>query len=563
MDTLDLREYIRPLLRWWWLILLAALAAGTASFLYLRQQPPTYEARTTIMVGTGLQDPNPNNSQLGLSQTLAQTYADMARRAPLREATMAALQLSKLPEYTVSVAPDSQVIEITVIDQDPQLAYVVANELVRQLIRQSPAGREEQDRENFINQQLDQIEAGIEETEAEIDRKREELAGLFSARDIANTEAQIAALQTKLSTLRANYASLLANSQRGAVNKITILEPASLPTRPLPSNILLNVLAAAMVGAVLAASGAYVLELLDDSVRDEEDVRRRLQLPLIAAVPTARGPDPLVMAKGLPSAATEAYRGLRTNLQFCNVDQELQVLLLTSPAPQEGKSVTTANLALALAHLGQRVILVDADLHRPVQHRLFKLPNKVGLTNGLLAVSAGGQVEVERLLQPTGVPTLRLLTSGPLPPNPAELLGSRRMKELLAQLRQEADVILLDSPPATVVVDATILATLADGVLVVLRAGRTRRARAQRALESLQNVHARIIGAVLNGASVKASYYSHPEYGYGINPQAATSGGGGSLLSRLRRNQPASDDAPGLVQPGPGLPSQPRPGNTK
>ncbi len=178
------------------------------------------------------------------------------------------------------------------------------------------------------------------------------------------------------------------------------------------------------------------------------------------------------------SLATEAYRVLRTNLQFAAVDRRMRTLTVTSPAPSEGKSITAANLAAALALADKRVVLLDADLRRPRQHRIFGLRNNIGLTTALVDEHPA----LDEILQQTTVQGLRVLTSGPLPPNPAELLGSTRMRELLAQLLAQADIVVIDTPPVTAVSDAAIISSQADGVLLVLDAGHTRREVARRAV---------------------------------------------------------------------------------
>jgi non-specific protein-tyrosine kinase len=199
--------------------------------------------------------------------------------------------------------------------------------------------------------------------------------------------------------------------------------------------------------------------------------------------------------------AAEAYRTLRTNIQFSSLDKPIQTLLATSTAPDEGKSTTLANLAVTIAQAEQRVILVDCDLRRPSVHTLFGVPNEQGLTTAILA-----QVEGPLPLQATSVPGLSLLTSGPLPPRPADLLGSRRMEQLIARLRNEADMVLFDTPPVIAVTDAAVLATRVDGVLLVLQAGQTRRDRAREARQKLEKVKANIIGVVLNNAKLEAGY---------------------------------------------------------
>ncbi len=207
------------------------------------------------------------------------------------------------------------------------------------------------------------------------------------------------------------------------------------------------------------------------------------------------------------SPAAEAFRTLRTNLYFSSLDQALETLVVTSAAPGDGKSTTLSNLAVAMSQGEKRAILVDADLRRPALHKLFGVSNSQGLTT--MAVEE--QALVEPPLLETGVDNLWLLPSGPLPPNPAEILGSRRMEEIIAALKTRADIILFDAPPVIAVTDAAVLGTKVDGVLLVVRAGKTRREHALRAKETLERVKVRLVGAVLNNAppdQSMGSYYA-------------------------------------------------------
>jgi len=192
------------------------------------------------------------------------------------------------------------------------------------------------------------------------------------------------------------------------------------------------------------------------------------------------------------SAAAEAYRTLRTSLEFSSLDRPLRTLVVTSSSPDEGKSTTVANLALALAQAGRRTVVVDADLRRPSLHSLFGLPNVAGLTSMMLDEAAA-----QPPYQAGPVAGLRVLTSGPLPPNPAELLASRRLDDVLARLTQDADIVLFDAPPLTAVSDAAVLAARVDGVILVVQAEKTRREAVQRAKKTLERVNAHLVGAVL------------------------------------------------------------------
>ncbi len=202
------------------------------------------------------------------------------------------------------------------------------------------------------------------------------------------------------------------------------------------------------------------------------------------------------------SPISEAYRTLRTNLDFAGLDRALKTLVVTSAGVGEGKTTTLANLAVVSAQAGRRVILVDADLRRPTLHRIFGLPNEMGLTTMMRDEEALAAPP----LQATGVEGLSVLTSGPLPPNPADLMGSRRMEEVIAALSERADQVLFDTPPVVAVTDAAVLATKVDGVLLVIGAGKTRRDQARAAVQRLEQINARLVGAVLTNAEMGATF---------------------------------------------------------
>lgn len=208
----------------------------------------------------------------------------------------------------------------------------------------------------------------------------------------------------------------------------------------------------------------------------------------------------LIALRDPRSPAAEAYRTLRTNIQFSSLDTPLRTILATSTAPDEGKTTTIANLAVTMAQAEQRVILVDCDLRRPSLHEVFGLPNEAGLTTMML--QDGGKVPVQK----TEVPGLMVITSGPLPPRPADILGSKRMEFVIAQLREHADVVLFDTPPVNAVTDAAVLATKVDGVLLVFRSGTTKRDRAREARRLLEKVNANIVGVVLTDVKGEDSY---------------------------------------------------------
>jgi len=215
--------------------------------------------------------------------------------------------------------------------------------------------------------------------------------------------------------------------------------------------------------------------------------------------------DHLITVADPRSPVSEAYRTLRTNLDFSSLDKPIKTMLVTSAGPEEGKSTVLANLAVTTAQAGRKVILVDCDLRRPTLHNIFNLKNDVGLTTMVVDDAAMESPP----LRDTGVEGLQLVSSGPLPPNPSELLGSRRMEEIIAALLERADVVLFDAPPVVAVTDAAVLATKVDGVLLVVNAGGTKRDYARAAKARLEKVNANLLGAVLNNVRFDVSLHRY------------------------------------------------------
>lgn len=216
-------------------------------------------------------------------------------------------------------------------------------------------------------------------------------------------------------------------------------------------------------------------------------------------------PNTLITISNPRSPVAEAFRTLRTNLEFSNLDKSLRTILVTSAGAEEGKSTTLANLAVTIAQSGKRVILVDADLRRPTQHQIFGLKSTPGLTD----MVRDDALVANPPTQDSGVQNLKILTSGQQPPNPAEILGSKRLGEILDALLAASDMVLFDAPPVLAVTDAAVLASRVDGVLLVVSAGKTKRENARQAQTQLEKINARLIGAILNNASPNsgAQYY--------------------------------------------------------
>jgi len=319
-------------------------------------------------------------------------------------------------------------------------------------------------------------------------------------------------------------------TKAGQIGKVRIVDRAIEPQAPISPKKKRNTILGILIGLGLGLGVAFFLEYMDHSLRTIEDVET-LGLPIMGTIPVIQAEQtngfllPTEKKKSTTEAqkiasrlithikpkspVSEAYRTLRTNLHFTRPEDPVRTILVTSSGPTEGKTTTVANLAITLAHMGSRTLLVDSDLRRPVIHALFGLSKDRGLTNAII-----GQLGVKEVVKPTTIENLGVVTCGTVPPNPSELLGSRKMKELVDEMKQHYDVILFDSPPVIAVTDAAVLSSIMDGVLLVIRSGKTQREAVARAFNLLDNVHARILGALLNDVDVSNMYGSYYYYYY-------------------------------------------------
>ncbi|MGB3592776.1 MAG: polysaccharide biosynthesis tyrosine autokinase [Ornithinimicrobium sp.] len=294
--------------------------------------------------------------------------------------------------------------------------------------------------------------------------------------------------------------------------KATIVTPAAVSDQPVSPQPLRNIALAVVLGLLLGVAAALIRDLLDTSIRSEADARALTDIPVLAAITfnkeAARSPR-LVMDNP-HHAHSEAFRALRTNLQFVNAGDPAQSIVLTSSLPEEGKTTTVAHLALTLAATGQKVCVVEGDLRRPRLLDYLGLEGAVGLTNVLI-----GEADLDDMVQGYGDTSLSLLGSGPLPPNPAELLGSDRMRTLIHDLEQRFDIVLIDAPPLLPVTDAAVLASITDGAIVVVGAGIVRNEHLTRTLDRMDQAQGQVLGLILNklaNSGVDAYYDYTVEY---------------------------------------------------
>jgi capsular exopolysaccharide synthesis family protein len=330
------------------------------------------------------------------------------------------------------------------------------------------------------------------------------------------------------------------------VDTAVVVDPAPLPTEPEPRNLVQYIFLSMAAGLLLGVALAFLLEYLDWTIKTPEQLDTIYGLATLGVIGTigSRGNgkterDELITLSEPRSPAAEAYRALRTNLRFVSPGNPVRSLLVTSAGPVEGKTLTSANLAVTLAQAGSLVILVDADLRRPRVHHVFDLAREPGLTDLIVDPRDG----IEGYLQETGIENLRVLACGPLPRNPAELLGSRRAAEVMEQLKEQADVVIYDSPPAVTVTDAVVLSPQVDGVIQVVQAGRTRRDVVVRAKTLLEKVGAHLLGPVLNQVSLGDMGYYTYYYAYGYGHEGEDRGKRARLRRLLNRNRPPGQES--------------------
>ncbi|MCR4407993.1 MAG: polysaccharide biosynthesis tyrosine autokinase [Anaerolineae bacterium] len=543
---IDLRRYLMVIKRWWWLLIIGAIIPAVISYYFTSKQPALYQAKVTLMVGTTLQSSNPDTSLMRTSATLAEAYAELVRYRPITEAVIQRLGLERSHEELASqivawVRPNANLLEIRVTDTNPKAAMLIANALAEELIRQSPGSGQgqRQQQQEFIKQQLDELEEKIEKKKAEIAELNDSLSDLTSAAEIADTMARIDALENVVSTYRTQYAALLQSYAGDSVNVLSIVEPAVEPWEPIGGKTKLILAVAAGAGLALALGAAFLIEYLDDTVHWEGGRRQTLaELPILGAMPRmSRRRRTWVAATRYRYAEIEAIRNLRTNIFLSTPGKPLDTILVTSPEVGDGKSFTVANLGLTIAVTGMRVVLVDADMRKPTLHEMFDVPNVAGLAELLGGASTIPEAWPPVELQPTGVSNLFLLSSGRPPADPAALLVSPRLSAVLETLKKYADVVIIDSPPALIAPDAAILASVVDGTVLVVSEGQTNNkavSKAQALLTSRNGVN--LLGTAFNRVKLDGTYAYYGRYhddGYGSLSRLR------NLVTRWRSPKPA------------------------
>jgi polysaccharide biosynthesis transport protein len=504
--TIDLRQYLALLGHWWWLIILAALLMGSTGYIISMQMVPIYQASTTLLINEAPSDKTADYTNILTSERLASTYAQMLTKRPVFEDVINRLQLALTPErltgmVTVTPVRDTQLIDIDVESADPSLSAAVANALYLVFSEQL---KETQSSRYAASK--DSLQTQVADTENEITDIRKAMLNAKTPEETSRLETRLTQYQQIYTNLVASYEQVrMAEAQ--TLSNVVQIEKAIPPTVPIRPKPFQNTLIAAAIGLMLAVGGIFATDSLDDTVKSPDEINRVLKLPIMGTIARYEEPsDGRLITRAQPrSPITESFRALRTNVQYASVDRPLRTLIVTSPAPGDGKTTVTANLATVLAQGGRHVTVVDADLHRPRVHHVFN----ADLHPGLSTLFIKSDLHLNGHLQLTETERLHVIAAGELPPNPSELLGSNKMHDILDAILEQSDLVIFDTPPVLSVTDAVVLAPMVDGVLVVCRPGVTKMNALKYAIEQLRYVGANVVGVILNGIDDHSSRYGY------------------------------------------------------
>jgi polysaccharide biosynthesis transport protein len=610
---MELKQYLSILRRWAWLLILGLILGASGGFFGSNYQTPVYQASTRLLVMRAPQEKTSDYTYLS-DQQLIQTYLQLVTTEPVLQAVSEQLGYGvRSAQIKVQQIRDTQVIQLTVEDQNPERTAAIANTLVEQLIKQNEMLQSSRfaSTETNLQEQIKQMEtqiaaiqslitetsdknlqeqildlkSKIEPLQTEKNKLEQEIVALEPAVNLTRKTAiaekqgriseiepllklyqeiysnlvvlgkpldtgssenvRLAQLQQTLDLYQGIYVNLLNNLEslrlarlQNTPNMVQI-EAARVPSDPIRPRPIQNTLLAGAVGLMLAAGIIFLVEYLDDTIKTMEDVERLLEVPVIGYIAElqhhSKSEEGLYVVRQPRSPVSEAFRLLRTNLEFASVDRPIRRLLVTSTGPNEGKTTIAVNLAAVIAQGGRKVTIIDADLRRPKVHQFLGLANQFGLTDMFR-----GNVTIPMISQHTSsLENVSVITTGSLPPNPSELLASLKMDHILDEAGRGTDIVILDSPPS-LVADVQILAAKVDGVIVVVHPGHTEADAARATMEQLKRAGARVVGVVLNRiprhrADYYGGYRHYSPYYSGYQYYAADSGheNGKSPIRRL------------------------------
>lgn len=515
-DAVDgIREILHLFFSLAWLIILVGMVAGMIALFVSMRTTPIYQTSTRLLISDPPTMRSVDYSGIVSSQTMTRTYAEMLKERTVLQGVIDQLTLSTTPEalketISVELVRDTQLLVVNVKHPNPVLAADIANTIAvvfTNRIKELQSQRYVATREGLA-QQVSEMEQQIEKTNQALMKEPDPDQRL-------QLEARLTEYQRLYSNLVTNYEQVRLAEAQNSTN-VVVSEPATVPTVPISPKTMRNTLLAIAAGALFAAGTIFAVDALDDTIKNPDEIRRKFGLPILGMIARHESPDERAISLVKPrSPVSESFRSLRTNTIFAGVDKPLYRIMVTSATPQEGKTTVAANLAVVLAQGERKVVVIDADLRRPQIHRKLGLYNRVGLSDLFLVMRPLDSLP-QGVIQRHEAAKLAVVTSGKLPPNPAELLTSQKMRQFLDMLNQEYDLVVIDTPPVLNVTDAAALAPCVDGVLLVIMPGKTKLRDFQHAFDQLRTVGAHVLGVVLNEVDPRnhkyGYYYRDSEY---------------------------------------------------
>jgi len=506
-DTIDLRKYIHLLTKWWWLVILVGLVTGLIGYFISKSLTPYYASSATALVNQAPATQTTDYSSVMMSERLAKTYAQMMVKGSVLDQVIKQLNLTYTEKdlaemLQVTSLTNTQLIEIKAETPDPNLSANLANavvEVFKQQIEEIQGSRYKESKESLLAQM------------AELDRQ---IADVDNQIKQVTLPAEKDKLEEKAAQYNTIYGNLLQSyeqvrvSEAQSVSSIVQVEAAAPELNPVRPKTLNNTAMAAILGGLLVVAVLFMREAFDDTIRSTEPLAKDFNLTVLGSIfrHSTKLDEDLITLKQPRSPVSEAYRSIRTSINYASVDKPLQIFMVTSTDPGEGKTTTLGNLAIVFAQTNKKVLVVDCDLRKPRVHTAFDCENSVGLSNLL---TQEDDIPLEEVLQSFALDNLKVLTSGPILPNPSEWLGSNKMKKLLKKMTDFADIVILDTPPTMVVTDASVLAPQTDGVVLVVRSGQTHRDALKNTISQMRAANARILGVVLNDVDASQSAYAY------------------------------------------------------
>jgi polysaccharide biosynthesis transport protein len=475
--------------RKWWVGAIAVLGLA-ASLAFSLTAHKEYSATAQLLVQPTV---DTSGAQQPVTQTDVQTELQLVTSAPVQQTVRN--RLKSTPAVSAAEVGQTNVMAITAISGTPSRASLIANVYATAFVQYQQA---------VASRSLTTAEAQLRSQISSVELQISSLRGNTTSTEAGALLNQEAVLKEQLAQMQVSGAT--------ETGDVALVTPASTPVSPTSPKPVQDALLGFAAGLALGLAVAFVRDSFDDRLTSKEATERAAGAPVLAMtplVPSWRRQKPLVVTVAEPnSPAAESYRSLRTSLQFARQEQQLRSVVVTSPGPSEGKTATLANLGVVFAQAGERVVLVSCDLRKPRIGAFFGLDEEAGLTGVLL-----DQRTLEETVLPVpGFDRLSLLPAGPVPPNPAELLDSARARDIFQRLRDQYDLVLIDSPPVLPVTDAAILSRHADATLMLAAAGQTRQSDLHRAVEKLDQVGVTILGTVLNKVTRQTGRYDG--YGY-------------------------------------------------